>query len=158
MDLRRVSSSSTGSNSPTMAICTACLVHGLNVKLNTCEYIKHIRLFHAFEPNFKFTCGIDGCIRSYTNIGTFKNHVSVVHSSATANDLNRGSDISLPEEPSQDEHLSSCDNTNDALDNTLENDTYSMMIMILYTRKALALICRTAIMNCRNHQHCFYLV
>ena len=77
------------------------------------------------NPILNFTCGIDGCIRSYTNIGTFKNHLSAVHSSATANDLNRGSDISITEEPSQDEHLSSCDNTNDALDNTLENDTDS---------------------------------
>ena len=29
--------------------------------------------------DFKFTSGIDGCVRSYNNIGTFKNHVSAVH-------------------------------------------------------------------------------
>lgn len=78
MESPRESPSSTASNSPAMATCSSCFARGLQVKLNACDYIKHIRLFHAFEPNFRFTCGIDGCMRSYTNIGTFKNHVSAV--------------------------------------------------------------------------------
>ena len=30
-------------------------------------------------PDFKVTCGIDGCQRTYSNLGTFLNHVSGVH-------------------------------------------------------------------------------
>ena len=41
---------------------------------------QHIRLFHAHQPDFKVTCGISGCQRTYTNFGTFRNHVYDVHS------------------------------------------------------------------------------
>ena len=44
------------------------------------EYTKHLRLFHSSTPGFKITCGINGCQRAYTNIGTFKNHLYGVHS------------------------------------------------------------------------------
>ena len=56
-----------------------CSDSGLQLDLTICDYIKHLQLFHAHQAHFKFTCGIDGCVRSYTNIGTFKNHVSAVH-------------------------------------------------------------------------------
>ena len=36
-------------------------------------------MLHANQPNFKVICGIDGCARTFTNIGTLKNHVSLVH-------------------------------------------------------------------------------
>ena len=108
---------------PQMVICSTCLARSLQIKLKVCDYIKHIRVFHAFEPNFKFTCGINGCVRSYTNIGSFKNHVSDVHCntdiSDTANDLDRGSDASLPD------GLLSSSNTSDTLDSTLEYVTDS---------------------------------
>ena len=108
---------------PPMVVYSTCFARGLQVKLNVCDYIKHIRVFHTFEPNFKFTCGINGCVRSYTNIGSFKNHVSTVHCNTDSNDtadgLDRGSDASLPD------GLLSSSNTSDALDNTLEYDTDS---------------------------------
>ena len=44
------------------------------------DYIKHLRLFHAHRPDFKVVCGINGCIRSYSNLGSFKNHISFMHS------------------------------------------------------------------------------
>lgn len=59
--------------------CSLCLASGMQLGLKICDYIKHLRLFHTHQVDFKFTCGIDGCVRSYTNIGTFKNHVSAVH-------------------------------------------------------------------------------
>ncbi len=59
--------------------CSLCLSSGLRLNLKICDYIKYLRLFHAHHVDFKFTCGIDGCVRSYNNIGTFKNHVSAVH-------------------------------------------------------------------------------
>ena len=39
------------------------------------DYLKHQRLFHAHQPNFRLTCDIGGCKISYTNMGTFQNHV-----------------------------------------------------------------------------------
>ena len=43
------------------------------------EYTKHLRLFHSSAPDFKITCGINGCQRAYTNIGMFKNHLYGIH-------------------------------------------------------------------------------
>ena len=61
--------------------CTLCR-NELNIKFNVSDYIKHVRLFHAYKPDFKITCGINGCLRSYSNLGTFKNHVSAAHNIA----------------------------------------------------------------------------
>lgn len=62
-----------------VTFCSLCSLQGQQIKLSTSDYIKHIRLFHEYQPNFQFTCGINGCPRSYHNVGTFKNHVSEVH-------------------------------------------------------------------------------
>ena len=43
------------------------------------EYLKHLQLFHAHKPSFKVICGIGGCLRSYANINTFRNHIYSVH-------------------------------------------------------------------------------
>ena len=43
------------------------------------EYTKHLRLFHSSAPDFKITCGLNGCQRAYTNIGMFKNHLYGIH-------------------------------------------------------------------------------
>ena len=59
--------------------CSLCCLSGLKINVKICDYIKHLRLLHAHQTNFNFTCGIDGCLRSFTNIGTFKNHVSAMH-------------------------------------------------------------------------------
>ena len=59
--------------------CSLCCSSGLKINVKICDYIKHLRLFHAHQTNFNFTYGIDGCLRSFTNIGTFKNHVSAMH-------------------------------------------------------------------------------
>ena len=37
--------------------CTLCR-NELNIKFNVTEYIQHVRLFHAYKPDFKITCGI----------------------------------------------------------------------------------------------------
>lgn len=105
-----------------MVTCSLCFARGLPVKLNVCDYIKHIRLFHACQPNFKFMCGIDGCLRSYSNVGTFKNHVSAVHCdtspSATCTPCDSDS-VSLPDEP----HSSSSDTVNVLGDTFNDSDT-----------------------------------
>lgn len=61
--------------------CKLCLAAS-HLKFNVTDYIKHIKIFHAFKPDFKVTCRINGCPKSYSNLGTFLNHVSGVHSVA----------------------------------------------------------------------------
>ena len=60
------------------SLCTAG--SGLIVQFCTIgDYIKHLRLFHADRPDFRVMCGISGCLRSYNNLGSFKNYISFVH-------------------------------------------------------------------------------
>ena len=59
----------------TCPLCSAAS----HLKFGITEYVKHIRIFHAHDPSFKITCGINGCQRTYSNFRTFVNHVSSVH-------------------------------------------------------------------------------
>ena len=58
--------------------CSLCLVAS-HLRFSVTDYIKHLRLFHVHQPDFKFTCPIDGCQKVYSNIGSFKNHISAMH-------------------------------------------------------------------------------
>ena len=60
----------------TCKICSAAS----HLKFHVSEYIKHLKIFHAHQPDFKVICGIGGCQRSFTNLGTFQNHIYGVHS------------------------------------------------------------------------------
>lgn len=44
------------------------------------DYLGHIRLFHAHQPNFKIDCGLNGCRRSFVKLHTFRKHISDWHS------------------------------------------------------------------------------
>ena len=132
-----------------LTTCLLCFSRGLQVKLNVIDYIKHIRLFHEYHPNFKFICGINGCLRSYQNVGTFKNHVSDAHcdvgSSATA------ADLEVPFKPLTDSLCS------DPIENTLE-DTDSSDNDDDYYGGDTAVICQLVLwIHYKNHQPCFYL-
>lgn len=59
----------------TCKLCSAAS----HLKFNIKGYIQHLRLFHAHLPDFKTVCSIHGCLRSFTNFGTFLNHVYSVH-------------------------------------------------------------------------------
>ena len=50
-----------------------------HMKFDWRDFLKHLTLFHAHHPDFKVSCRIDGCQRSFTNIRTYQNHVSSVH-------------------------------------------------------------------------------
>ena len=41
--------------------------------------IRHIGLVHSNEFGFRVTCGVGGCIRSYTNFSSYKKHMYVKH-------------------------------------------------------------------------------
>lgn len=57
-----------------------------HLRLQMKEYLQHIKLFHAYQPDFKVTCGINGCQRTYTNFGTFHHHVDDVHTDGSTTD------------------------------------------------------------------------
>lgn len=59
-------------------ICKLCSAAS-HLKFNIKGYIQHVRLFHAHKADFRIVCGINGCLRSFTNFGTFINHVYSVH-------------------------------------------------------------------------------
>ena len=96
------------------------------------EYTKHLRLFHATKPDFKITCGFNGCQRVYTNYGTFKNHLYGMHSGGIDNitdatlesempicsDLNSADDVPASETMSGDYDIDSDDDVND-LENSI---------------------------------------
>ena len=85
------------------------------VVLNASDYVKHIRLFHEYSPSFQFTCGINGCPRSYHNVGTFKNHVSEAHSSDDFGSNDAPFNPDVPSEPLNNSSFS------DAVVNTLKD-------------------------------------
>lgn len=59
--------------------CTMCSAAS-HLKLHVSDYVKHLKIFHAHQSDFKVICGIGGCQRSYTNLGTFQNHIYGMHS------------------------------------------------------------------------------
>ena len=59
----------------TCQLCSAAS----HLKFNAKGYVQHIQLFHAHKANFRITCGINGCHKSYTNFRTFSNHVYDKH-------------------------------------------------------------------------------
>ena len=64
-----------------MLVCPICpreLTVGL--KFNLTEFLKHVKLFHSHQPNFSITCGVRGCMRSFHNYITFRNHLYMYHS------------------------------------------------------------------------------
>jgi len=42
-------------------------------------YVKHVFESHSSAPNFLFTCGIDGCSRTFRNYSSIKSHFSRDH-------------------------------------------------------------------------------
>ena len=51
--------------------------------------MKHISRIHSFSSGFSITCGIQGCLRSYTNYSSWSKHVHNKHNipSSTTMDL-----------------------------------------------------------------------
>jgi len=90
--------------------CKLCLATS-HLKLDVKEYVQHIRLFHAHIPDFKITCGIEGCQRTFANFGTFRNHVYDIHTESTT----EPSELDILNTESQE-----CDNAY-----AIDNDDYS---------------------------------
>ena len=62
---------------PYRLLCTVCESYRTN-KLR--DLLQHIRILHAHQPGLIIRCGIGGCHKTYSNFGTFQNHISAYHS------------------------------------------------------------------------------
>jgi hypothetical protein len=47
--------------------------------MNLTDFLKHVQLFYAHQPGFSITCGLDGCLRSFSSFRSFRNHVYSYH-------------------------------------------------------------------------------
>ena len=66
-------------------ICKLCSAAS-HLKFNIKGYIQHLRLLHAHQADFRTVCGICGCPRTFTNFGTFINHLYSVHGESSRAD------------------------------------------------------------------------
>lgn len=56
---------------------------GYHDSTNLPELMRHIRLVHADDPNFKINCTLQGCCRTFTNFLTFRNHTYAFHGTSS---------------------------------------------------------------------------
>ena len=54
--------------------------------LNCGLKVRHIGSVHAWEPHFRVTCGIDGCIQTYTSYRRYREHIVNKHSELLSNE------------------------------------------------------------------------
>ena len=54
-------------------VCGSCRLPTLQLML------QHISRIHASSPSFSVTCGLDGCLRTYTNNGSYQKHIKKMH-------------------------------------------------------------------------------
>ena len=65
-------------------ICPLCHYDRTSkLNLDLPNFLKHIKLFHAHQPSFSITCGLGGCLRTFRNFRTFRDHVYATHSGDT---------------------------------------------------------------------------
>ena len=63
-------------------------------------YLRHLSLIHSSESGFCFQCKLNGCKRTFKNMGTYRNHVYSLHTKAhstledTAETTNDGNESS----------------------------------------------------------------
>ena len=94
---------------PKMAlVCPLCPPElSSSLQFNTTDYLKHIQLFHAHQPNFHIACGISGCERSFRKFHTFRKHISDCHRDER-NPTNSSQQVSAPELQEATEDDSAC--------------------------------------------------
>ena len=64
----------------------SCSICNSFASLNYASVIQHIGSVHAWEPRFRITCGIDGCIRKYTSYRCYREHIINKHSELLQDD------------------------------------------------------------------------
>ena len=43
------------------------------------RYLNHLRCYHIPEPNFKLTCPVETCFRSYSLLSSLTSHIRRIH-------------------------------------------------------------------------------
>ena len=56
--------------------CSIC--HSF-ASLDYTSVLQHIGSVHAWEPWFKITCGIEGCVHTYTSYRCYRDHIMNKH-------------------------------------------------------------------------------
>ena len=56
--------------------CSICNSFGAQ---DYASVIRHIGSVHAWEPRFRITCGIEGCVRAYTSYRRYREHIIHKH-------------------------------------------------------------------------------
>ena len=57
----------------------SCSICDSFASLNYSAVVRHIGSVHAWEPRFRITCGIEGCIRTYTSYRRYREHITNKH-------------------------------------------------------------------------------
>lgn len=66
----------------------------VNLNINLTDFLKHVQLFHSHQPGFSITCGLDGCLRSFSSFKSFRNHVYSYHGGDSSLELQQdGGDV-----------------------------------------------------------------
>ena len=79
----------------------SCSICNSFASLDYASVIRHIGSVHAWEPQFRITYGIEGCIRTYTSYRRYREHIINKHSELLRDD-------NMDTEPLQDaEHVHS---------------------------------------------------
>ena len=112
-----------------------------SLRFNMSDYLKHIQLFHAHRPDFKITCRVNGCPRTFKNFDTFRKHILDWHSS-DQNPTNNESEDSQPSLPDQNDDLTNYEEAGNGRiisDNAVQNEV-SVSLKDLKTSSAMFLL------------------
>ena len=63
--------------------CSICNSFGAQ---DYASVIRHIGSVHAWEPRFRITCGIEGCVRTYTSYRCYREHIIHKHGELVRDD------------------------------------------------------------------------
>ena len=64
----------------------SCSICNFFASLDYASVIRHIGSVHSWEPRFRITCGIEGCMRTYTSYRRYREHIINKHSELLIDD------------------------------------------------------------------------
>lgn len=75
-------------------VCPLCPYEQTSeLNLNLRSFLQHIQLFHSHQPSFCMTCGLNGCLRTFTNFRVFRNHVYAFHNGSDPTNVASVTDV-----------------------------------------------------------------
>ena len=100
-------------------VCGSCWLPTLKLML------QHVSRIHASSPSFSATCGLDGCLRTYTNNRSYQRHVKKMHSHYlnTAATPNNTALVDTPELDDYPEYSDYCDHPDYECEQPIPNNS-----------------------------------